>query len=242
LGVEPIVADWTDRRTLTGLPEVEQVLISVSHDPRSKVDRFAGQVGGLANLLRVLSPECTICYISTTGVYHQAGGRWVDERSPTRPTRAGARMHLIGENLLHRLRPQSRWTILRLAGLYGPGRIPRIADVRAGRPITASPDSYLNLIRVEDAADAVLACWSRPTERLYVVADDCPVLRRDYYGFIADACGAPDPTFRQPGEGKDDSERIRSDSNKRVWNRRMKRDLLPRLRYPSYREGLSELL
>jgi nucleoside-diphosphate-sugar epimerase len=242
LGVEPIVADWTDRRTLTDLPEVERVLISVSHDPRSKVDRFASQVCGLANLLHVLPPECSICYISTTGVYHQANGCWVDERSPTRPTRAGARMHLMGENLLHRLRPRSRWTILRLAGIYGPGRIPRIADVRAGLPIAASPDSYLNLIRVEDAAEAVLACWSRSTERLYVVADDCPVLRRDYYRFIADACGAPEPTFRAPGEGKDGAQRIRSDSNKRVWNRRMKRDLLPRLRYPSYREGLSELL
>ncbi len=242
LGVEPIIADWTDRRSLADLPEVEQVLISVSHDPRSKVDRFAGQVCGLANLLRVLSPDCSICYISTTGVYHQGNGRWVDERSPTHPTRAGARMHLMGENLLHRLRPRSRWTILRLAGIYGPGRIPRIADVRAGRPIIASPDSYLNLIRVEDAADAVLACWTRSTERLYVVADDCPVLRSDYYRFIADACGAPEPTFREPGKGKGDSERIRSDSNKRVWNRRMKRDLLPRLRYPSYREGLSELL
>ena len=242
LGVEPIFADWTDQRTLTDLPEVDWVLISVSHDPRSKVDRFAGQVCGLANLLRVLSPECSICYISTTGVYHQANGRWVDERSPTHPTRAGARMHLMGENLLHRLRPRSRWSILRLAGIYGPGRIPRIADVRAGRPIPASPDSYLNLIRVEDAADAVLASWSRSTERLYVVSDDCPVLRRDYYRFIADACGSPEPTFCKPALAKAGSERIRSDSNKRVWNRRMKRDLLPRLRYPSYREGLSELL
>ena len=240
LGVEPVIADWTDRRSLADLPEVDSVLISVSHDSTSRANRFDGQVGGLRNLLEAVSPQASICYISTTGVFHQTDGQWVDETSPARPSREGARAHLYAENQLRRLRPNSPWTILRLAGIYGPGRIPRVADVRQGRPIASQADGYLNLIHVEDAAAAVLASWSRASERLYLVADDQPVVRRDYYRFIADRCGAPEPRFVDPGP--DASARMRSDSNKRVWNRRMKRDLVKRLRFPTYRDGLAELL
>ena len=240
LGIEPIIADWTDRRTLSSLPDVDWILVAVSHDPRGRASRIDGQVGGLRNLLQVVSPQASISYISTTGVYHQTDGRWVDESSPANPTRAGARAHLWGESLLHRLRPQSPWTILRLAGIYGPGRIPRVADVRAGRPIASAEHGFLNLIHVDDAADAVLASWSRATERIYLVADDGPVVRGEFYREIARRCGAPEPTFVEPGP--DASERLRSESNKRIWNRRMKRDLLDSLRYPTYRGGLAELL
>lgn len=240
LGATPIIADWTDRRTLSGLPEVDWVLVAVSHDPRGGTSRFDGQVGGLSNLLNVISPEASVCYISTTGVYQQTDGGWVDETSPTHPNRPGARAHLWGESLLHRLRPRSPWTILRLAGIYGPGRIPRIADVRAGRPIASPAQGYLNLIHVDDATDAVLAAWTQATSRLYLVADDCPVVRRDFYRFIAQQCRAPEPTFVDPAA--DASARMRSESNKRIWNRRMKRDLVHQLRYPTYRQGLAALL
>ena len=240
LGIEPIICDWTDRRTLASLPDVECILVAVSHDPRGSASRIDGQVGGFRNLLQAVSPQASISYISTTGVYDQTDGCWVDESSPTNPTRAGARAHLWGESLLHRLRPRSPWTILRLAGIYGPGRIPRVADVRAGRPIASAEHGFLNLIHVDDAADAVLASWTRAAERIYLVADDLPVVRGEYYRFIASRCGAPEPTFVDPGPNA--SDRLRSESNKRIWNRRMKRDLVHRLRYPTYREGLAELL
>lgn len=240
LGIEPIVADWTDRRTLADLPQADWILVAVSGEPRGRNRPLESLVGGLRNLLLTVSDEASICYLSTTGVYQQSDGRWVDESSPTRPGRAGARAHLMAETMLHRLRPQTPWTILRLAGIYGPERIPRIAQLRAGAQIDSPENAYLNLIHVEDAVDAIMASWSRAVDRLYLVADDHPVVRRDYYRFIADTCRAPEPTFTIPGP--DASERLRSDSNKRIWNRRMKRDLLPKLHYPSYREGLTELL
>ena len=112
--------------------------------------------------------------------------------------------------------------------------------MREGRPIASPEHGFLNLIHVDDAADAVLASWPRATERLYLVADDGPAIRAEYYRFIARRCGAPEPTFVDPGPNA--SERMRSESNKRIWNRRMKRDLINSLRYPTYREGLAELL
>lgn len=238
--IEPLAVDWTDRRTLVGLPEVDRVLVAVSYDRQSRPSRFDSQVGGLRNLLGAVSPTAHICYISTTGVYHQTGGVWVDETSSTRPDREGGQVHLQAESLLQRMRPHDPWTILRLSGIYGPGRVPRAADVIAQRPIASSPTGFLNLIHVDDAAVAVLASWTNSTRRLYVVSDDEPIMRAEFYRQIARQSAAPPPTFTRPAA--DAPPRMRSESNKRVWNRRMKRDLVPKLTFPTYLEGLTDVL
>ena len=238
--MRPLIADWTRAGGLADLPEVDRVLVSVSYDRGSGTSRFESQVGGLRRLLQKLPATTDVCYISTTGVYHQTGGRWVDENSPARPRREGGQAHLRAESLLHRYRPHGPWTILRLAGIYGPGRVPRAADVIAGRPIRSAESGNLNLIHVQDAAAAVAASWEHARQRLYVVADDEPVLRGNFYREIARQCGAPPPTFTPPES--DSTSGSRSDSDKRVWNRRMKRDLVPRLRFPTYREGLRDVL
>lgn len=238
-GTHPIIADWTDRRTLTNLPDVKQIVICVSYDRHSSHNRFDSQVGGLRNLLQVISPKTKVCYISTTGVYHQQNGVWVDETSPTRPNRDGGRAHLMAEALLNQMRPESEWTILRLSGIYGPGRIPRAADVIAGRPIASPQQGFLNLIHVEDAARAVCSVFRQSTRRLYVVSDDQPVVRSQFYEEIARQTGSEKPQFVKPEANSSVS--IRSESNKRVWNRRMKRDLVSKLHFPSYQHGLAHI-
>ena len=272
-GIEPLIADWTDRRSLRGLPPVDRVLVAVSYDRRSGVSREDSLVGGLKNLLMEILPQqrvapephdrlrvdplgLALCYISTTGVYHQTDGRWVDETSPTHPSREGGQAHLRAEQSLHRMWPQGPWTILRLAGIYGPGRVPRAAEVIAGRPIASPESGHLNLIHVDDAARGVLACWdqiecgrddegsglggSGPRRRLYAIADDSPVVRGEFYREIARQSDAPMPRFCK-SDGPSQAF-TRSESDKRIWNRRMKRDLLPSLRFPSYRQGLAQIL
>jgi len=251
LSIQPIIADWTDRRSLTHLPSCKRVVVAVSYDPRSGRSRDESQVGGLSNLLEFLPAEADICYISTTGVYHQTDGSWVDETSPARPRAAGGLAHLRAESLLHNRRPHGRWTILRLAGIYGPGRVPRVNDVIAGRPVDGPHGGYLNLIHVEDAANAVLAAWEcKDRSRLYAVADDRPVIRSAFYEQIARLTGAPSPRFTSQLVGGDTSGAnatnplpaavlsSRSLSNKRIWNRRFRRDLMPELAYRDYVDGL----
>jgi nucleoside-diphosphate-sugar epimerase len=260
-GFHPIQYDWTDPSTLGNLPLSQlsarfRVLVSVSYDRKSRLGRYDSQVGGLRNLLLRLPEDVRLCYISTTGVYHQTDGRWVDETSPTHPDRLGGRVHLQAEQLLHSSRPFSPWNVLRLAGIYGPGRVPRADVVVAGRPIESPETGFLNLIHVHDAARAVLAAWrkmsdrsavdrfsGRPTgmqSRLYVVGDDSPVVRGDFYREIASQCHVAPPRFTalKPGAPL----RMRSNSNKRVWNRKLRRDLLPRLKFPDYRCGLADVL
>ena len=253
-GFRPLLADWTDRRTLDGLseselPRVDRILIAVSYDRGSRLNRFDSQVEGLQNFLEALEKRQGnhghLCYISTTGVYHQTDGRWVDETSPTHPGREGGRVHLQAEARLRKRRGDGSTTILRLAGIYGPGRVPRVADVIAGRPIRSTATGYLNLIHVDDAAAAVMSAWDRAEKGdvlkpLYVIADDQPVIRREFYREIARQSGAPEPRFESPAS--DAPVTIRSESNKRIWNRRMKRYLVGRLKYPTYREGLADVL
>ena len=254
-GYHPVRLDWTDRRTLENLRRDDlsakmRVLVAISYDSRGRLGRYQSQVGGLENLLGVLPGDSRLCYISTTGVYHQIDGRWVDETSPTNPNRIGGRVHLQAEQVLHRLRPKSAYLVLRLAGIYGPGRVPRIADVIKGQPIASPPEGYLNLIHVDDAVRAVVQSWDlmqqrenwQPSmqSRLFCVADDLPVVRGDFYREIARQCNAREPNFIVPE--KDAPVKMRSISNKRVCNRKMKRDLLPRLMYPDYRAGLVDVL
>jgi nucleoside-diphosphate-sugar epimerase len=251
-----LVIDWTDGRTLTDLPDVGRILVAVSYDRHSQPSRFETLVVGLRRLLQALPQKPGngpgggpggphLCYISTTGVYHQIDGRWVDETSPTHPTREGGRAHLHAEQVLRRQCPHGGATILRLAGIYGPGRVPRASVVIAGQPIRSPAQGFLNLIHVDDAARTVMRVWDRagggqPLRRLYAVADDHPVIRGDFYRQIAKQCHAPNPRFESPPIGKRGS--ARGDTNKRVWNRRMKSDLMPRLQFPTYREGLSDVL
>ena len=136
------------------------------------------------------------------------------------------------------------WTILRLAGIYGPGRIPRVNDVIASRPIDGPHGGYLNLIHVDDAVSAVLAAWDCANRsNLYAVADDQPVIRRMFYEQIAKLTGAPSPIFATKSDRYTPAAILssRSLSNKRIWNRRFRRDLLPRLAYRDYIDGLNAL-
>ena len=250
---QPLQLDWTDGRTIQrlGLHHLSpgaRVLIAISYDRSSRHSRYESQVGGLINLLGHLPTDARVCYVSTTGVYHQKDGRWVDETSPTFPARPGGQAHLQAEQQLHVQRPNSPWMVLRLAGIYGPGRVPRAADVIAGRPIASPQHGHLNLIHVQDAARAVMAAWDRlqqprpasMQERLYLVSDDRPVIRSDFYRFIADHYRAPAPTYVQPAPGS--PALLRSDSDKRVSNGKLRRDLLPSLLYPDYRDGLLNVL
>jgi nucleoside-diphosphate-sugar epimerase len=132
---------------------------------------------------------------SSTGVWGDEGGGVVDESTPPNPSREAGRVLVEAESLLA-AHPAGPGTALRFAGLYGPGRLPRVADLKAGLPIAADPDSWLNLIHVDDAAAVVCTVADAASPRgLYVVADGHPVRRRDWYGTLAKLTGSPEPRW-----------------------------------------------
>jgi nucleoside-diphosphate-sugar epimerase len=119
-----------------------------------------------------------------------------------------------------------------------PGRIPRRADLVAGRPLAASPDAYLNLIHVDDAARVVLAASGGGAAGTYTISDGSPTTRGEYFGELARLLGAPAPQF----EINEEQSPRRAATSKRVRNDRMVRELGVRLKYPSYREGLAAVV
>jgi nucleoside-diphosphate-sugar epimerase len=229
LGVEPIVGDVTDPASLQ-LPPVDTVLYAIG------LDRSAGKgmrevyVGGLTNVLNVLPAPRRFLYVSSTSVYGQSDGGWVDESSPTEPTEESGRVVLECEQLLRARLPHA--TILRFAGIYGPGRVIRRAAVEKGEPLAADPEGWLNLIHVEDGA-AVVAAAQAVEGQTINVADDRPVTRREFYTAMAVMLSAPPAAFAAGATGG---------SNRRVSNQRMFEELGVVLIYPDFRSGLRQAI
>ena len=241
-GYRAIVADVTRPATLTNLPEAENVLFSVGYNQATGQTIETVYCGGVRNVLAAL-PERTgqFLYISTTGVYGSAGGQWVDEETPPDPQRDGGRASLAAEQALADSSLASRGVVLRLAGIYGPGRIPFLDKLQAGEPIPATSEGYLNLIHVEDAAAVVVAAGALGRKRaIYCVSDGHPVQRGEYYREVARLIGAPPPTFVAPAP--DSPRALRAAADRRVKNARMMAELDIELTYPDYRAGLAAIL
>jgi nucleoside-diphosphate-sugar epimerase len=241
-GINPIVADVTRPESLADLPACDTVLYAIGHDRAAAATIHEVYAGGLRAVLDRL-PEQTakLIYISSTGVYGQSHGETVDEHSATEPTREGGRACLAAERTLAEHRLGARGIVLRMAGLYGPGRIPLADDICAGRPIAAPRTGLLNLIHVDDAARVVLAADRRAIPPCtYVVSDGCPVERQKYYQELARLLAAPEPRFAAPPP--DSPAAGRAVADKRVDNTRMLGELGVRLEFPSYREGLAAIV
>ncbi len=148
---------------------------------------------------------------------------------------------LAAEQTLAAHRLGQRSIILRMAGLYGPERIPNAATIRRNEPIGVAAHAYLNLIHIDDAANIVVEADQqvRPP-RMFLVSDGHPVLRRAYYEELARLLGAGAPRFVAPAA--DSPAGSRAESSKRINNARLMAELDVRLVYPSFREGLAAIV
>ncbi len=239
-GYECQTLDVTLPETLAQLPPLDTLLFAVAYDPQGRASREAVLVDGLRNVLDAIPDLTDRCIlISTTGVYGQRDGQWVDEQSLCTPQRVGGQCYVAAERVLREHRWGDRAMILRLAGIYGPRRVPYLDRLRAGQPLPVESHGYLNLIHVVDAVSAILASELAAVPGLYVVADGSPVLRADYYREVACYVGGT-PSFTAPDPNSPQGQRGRT--SKRICNRKLIRELRIHLAYPSYREGLAAIL
>lgn len=237
----PIVADVLDPLSLANLPEADTVLFAVARGRGSEISIQRLYVDGLRNVLAALPAAIRqIIYISSTGVYAQDDGSWVDELSPTVPLREGGIASLAAEQLLAADARCSHSIVLRMAGLYGPGRVPRQDDLLAGRPLADPGDGWLNLIHIDDAARVICAAADAADTGVLNVTDGHPVLRRDYQREMARLLGAPPPQFEPLADSAPTNQR--SSGSKRVSNGQLVEKLGVALKYPSYREGLAAII
>lgn len=242
-GCKPIVGTWHAPETLRGLPSIDRVLVSIPHREESDLAEDT-HAAGLAHLSRAIESQSSSVdpqwiYLSTTGVFGECNGEELNEDSPVSPTRIGPRVAVAAERWLAENLPDCS-TVTRLAGIYGPNRIPLASKLRDGEPLSVPLEGYLNLVHVDDIARIVLHALEHPLqERLYLLSDGQPVIRREFYAELARLCGVSSPRFVVPAQGGPKSRRATS---KRIDPSRILAETGYHLSYPSYREGLVQSL
>lgn len=227
--------------TLRIAPDVTHLLISAP--PGEKGDPVLQLFG---EQLRRLSKQLKwVGYLSTTGVYGDRGGDWVDEDSPLEPTTARGERRLEAERSWLRLHSDFGLPVhlFRLAGIYGPGRN-TLLNVRDGSAkCIIKPGQIFSRIHVEDIAGVLAASIAKPNPgRAYNVCDDEPCPPQEVVAYAADLLGLPVPP-EIPFEDAALSPMAKSfyADSKRVSNKRIKTELGYRLIYPNYRNGLRAL-
>ncbi|KAF0675935.1 SDR family oxidoreductase [Profundibacterium mesophilum] len=224
------------------LGEADHVLVSAGPDEEG--DPVLRSVAG--PLARRAAQLGWLGYLSTTGVYGDHGGGWVDEDTPPGPaTRRGA-LRVAAERQWRDMQDRHGLPlhVFRLAGIYGPGRGP-FAKLRSGsaRRII-KPGQVFSRIHVDDIAQALAASMAAPAPgAIYNLCDDDPAPPQDVIAHAAELLGLPLPP-EVPFETAELSPMARSfyAESKRVSNARIKRDLGLRLLFPDYRSGLADLL
>ena len=246
-GIHPLVGDVLDVASLTCLNSddnrpFDTLLYAVARDRESTITMRDLYLRGLENVLsRIVPMPQRLIYISSTSVYGQDSGEWVDESSICHPTQENGRICHAAEELLWnmlRSHPECRGTVLRLAGIYGPGRlIARAAAIKAGEPIRGNPEAWLNLVHVDDAVRAVMMVDKQVSAReTYLVVDNAPLKRQDYYRTLAKLLNAPEPHF----ENADNVPQ--SGTNKRCSNRKLRETLRFEFERPNALAALANVL
>jgi nucleoside-diphosphate-sugar epimerase len=242
LGIEPVRGDLDDPGTLRGIPTRGAFLYYLAPPPES--GESDPRVRAFLAAIPPGEEPAKAVYASTTAVYGDNGGAWVTEETPAAPASARGKRRLDAEGAF------LAWgrergvpvVILRVSGIYGPGRLP-VSAVRRGDPVIREGEApWTNRIHADDLAAACAAAAERGRDgAVYNVADGSPGSITQYYNAVADLLGLPRP----PEVGMEEARRSMSpgmlsylSESRRLDVRRMREELGVTPRYPDLAAGL----
>ncbi|HVZ33086.1 MAG TPA: NAD-dependent epimerase/dehydratase family protein [Polyangiaceae bacterium] len=234
--IRPISADLGSPRDLAELPpDLEQIVYCAGADEASDAAYQRAYVDGPRHLLAALRGSAVqhFFFTSSTAVYAQAAGEWVDESSETLPRHFSGRRLLEGERWIEE--QPIPCTILRCSGIYGPGRTRLVQSVLDGSARVS--ERFTNRIHRDDLAGAIvhlLVTGQKP--KLLLLSDDEPAPERDVLGYLARCLVIPEPANVTAPASE-----LPARGTKRCNNARL-RATGYRLRYPTYREGYAALI
>ncbi|MEY4685231.1 MAG: hypothetical protein RLZ25_1690 [Pseudomonadota bacterium] len=240
-GITPFLGDLDESTPALTLPGGIQTLYYLAPpppagpgDPRMR--------HGLAALQTV--PKRLI-YISTSGVYGDCEGAWIDEEAPLKPKTDRARRRVEAERLVkdYAERTGCEVLVLRVPGIYGDGRLPE-TRIRQGLPVIDPHEApFSNRIHADDLAEACIrARTSGIPGHAYNISDGHPSTMTDYFWQVADHLGLPRPPAIPLAEAREvltPAMLSFMEESKRLDNRRMREELGVVLRYPTLQDGLN---
>ena len=236
----PLALDLAERGAGARLPRDVDAVVACQAARGDSVDAYRrAYVEATRNLLEALvdQPVRGFVYTSSTGVFGQREGEEVDESTPVAPTSPTAEVLAEAEALVLD-RANRRWpaSVVRLSGLYGPGRIGTIDRVRSGvLALGPDGDTWMNFCHLQDAVGIVLAALDAGREGAVFHGSDAePTRRRDVISWIAQQLGIA------PQRGA--SSRLGRAANRRISSARTRVELGYTLRFPTFRDGFAPLL
>lgn len=239
--VEGVAADLGSADLPAVPADTTAVVVAVAADSSTESAYRTAYVDGLAHVLDALERDGVaprrVLFVSSTAVYGDAGGGWVDESTTAAPGGFSGRILLEAEELLASRLGGTGTTpvVLRLGGIYGPGRTRLIDQVRNGTAVVPDQPRFTNRIHRDDAAAALvhLASMEAIPATVYVGVDNSPADLGDVLRFLASEMGYPEPPIGPAGEARG--------GNKRC-NNALLRGTGFEFTYPSFREGYREVL
>jgi nucleoside-diphosphate-sugar epimerase len=231
--IVPVRADLTQPGSMDSIePEWDAIIYQPTPGSRDEAAYQRTYVDGLRNLLTRVRARRLI-YVSSTAVYGQDDGSWVDEESPTEPAAFNGRLVLEGEKLA--LESVGNTVVVRFSGIYGPGREYLIKSLKAGRAsCRPDPPQWTNRIHVDDCAAVLEHLLNLPApDSLYCASDCQPAPRCDVLDWIADQLDVDRPERLPPQEG--------AGQGKRVSSRRLLASGFS-FKFPDFRSGYGAIL
>jgi nucleoside-diphosphate-sugar epimerase len=238
-GAIPLLADLDRPATLARLARLATYVVHLA-PPQSDgvIDRRT------RNLAAILPERTHLVYVSTTGVYGDCGGDWVEETRRISPRNARAQRRADAEQVLRRWarRARGRLSILRVPGIYADDRLP-VERLQKGLPtLLAEDDVYTNHVHADDLARIIVAALDRGMpQRIYHAVDDSDMKMGDYFDAVADAKGLPRPPRLPRLELEEQVTPMMlsfMSESRRLSNRRIKSELGVRLQYPTVAHAL----
>lgn len=246
-GVELIEGDLDDAGSLASLAgRAERIAHLAPPAAKGSVDdaRTRNLIAALAPRGRGAMLPQRFVYLSTSGVYGNCAGEWVEETRAPKPQTDRARRRLDAEHALGEWgeRNKIEIVILRAPGIYASNRLPLDRLIRGTPALTAEEDVYTNHIHADDLAAIVAAALEVKRVRgIYNAGDDGPMKMGDFFDLVADRVGLnrPPRVSREEAVRRVPREMLSFMSeSRRLVNRRMKEDLGVRLRYPTVADGI----
>ena len=240
-GIKPLIADITRRADLARLPGPFDAVVNCVSSTRGGVEEYRQvYLDGTRNLiewLSTVSPKKFV-YTSSTSVYGQTDRSLVKETSPTEPASETGKVLVETEKILLAAVSERKFpaVILRVAGIYGPGRGHLFAQyLRNEAKIAGKGERLINMVHRDDLAGVLIAALkSGRAGEIYNVVDDEPVAQIHFFRWLSETLGKWMPPFTTEVEN---GERKRGLTNKRVSNRKLKMELGYQFKYPTFRQG-----